>query len=278
MRLLRKLNTRIRVDQNDNGTSIRKLKSFKQMELFALNQFISPADTNNQAFSLNYGYWTIIDILANCPGTKHLQLRNLPLFRRLNSDQMSDDQASDEENLDQNNNQDLNNNIRRPDNPVFDMLIDEYVENRIDRHYLYPTNGFEYNYINRQFRPLDVEQANWSSVEQITIKLNEKKNDSHLNEALNRLIVCLAEFRNLRIVQIEQLSDKNGILPFSILRLVENCKRLSHLHLGLGRRITPEIVDLFVERAVQNPHKKYELKFKNSMSYNLVLPANLTIY
>ena len=72
--LLKKLNTRIRVDP-DPSLHIENLKSFNKMDLITLNQFISPAIANNQTFTLNYGIWTIIDILSNCPETKHLRLK-----------------------------------------------------------------------------------------------------------------------------------------------------------------------------------------------------------
>ena len=301
MPLLRKLNTRIRVDLNDNGIGLLRLKQFRKMDLIALNQFISPAVANDPVFSSSYGHWTVVEVLVNCPATKHLQLKSLPLVRRYNSGYASeeDDELSDEEedfndnfyaenahqdlnNNHQFNNQFNNNQFNAPDRGfefVFDILMDEQMGEPADRrHYLYQTNSFEMNYINRQLKMLESYQANWACVEQVTIKLNERKADGYLNEALNRLILCLSEFRNLRLLQIEHIAEKALIHPMNMLQLVENCKQLTQLHTGSGRRIMPEIVDLFVERAMRNPHKKYELKFKNIMSYNVVTPPNLVIY
>lgn len=263
------------------------------MDMIALNQFISPAVANDPVFSSTYGHWTVVEVLVNCPATKHLQLKSLPLVRRYNSGYASedDDELSEEEEdfndnfYEENAHQDLNNNhhpFNAPDRAfefVFDILMDEHLEQRVDRrHYLYQTNSFELNYINRQLKLLENYQANWSCVEQVTIKLNERKANGYLNESLNRLILCLSEFRNLRLLQIEHIAEKALIHPMNILQLVENCKQLTQLHTGSGRRITPEIVDIFVERAMRNPHKKYELKFKNIMSYNVVSPPNLVIY
>lgn len=312
MPLLRKLNTRIRVDLNDNGIGLLRLKQFRKMELIALNQFISPAVANDPVFTSTYGHWTVVEVLANCPATRHLQLKSLPIVRRYNSGYASedDDELSDEEeDFNDNFNENFNDNFD-DDNAhpgeilpfnglnnghhhhhqfglpardrgfeiVFDILMDEHREDRADRHYLYQTNSFELNYINRQLKLLETYQKNWACVEQITIKLNERKADGYLNESLNRLILCLSEFRNLRLLQIEHIAEKALIQPYTILRLVENCKQLTQLHTGSGRRITPEIVDIFVERAMRNPHIKYELKFKNIMSYNVVSPPNLIIY
>lgn len=297
MPILKKLITRIRVDQNEESCHlhVQNLKLFKRMEHFTLNQFISPADTNNQIFSLNYGYWTIIDVLSNCPGTLHLQLKSLPLIRRYSnngfrSDDEEDNNVSDEEDEllnehDMNNNNFEMNQLNQRDivfQDVFNILMnEERDEARFDRHLdrpllLYQPNSYEFNYINNQFKLLECRQANWSYVEQVTIKLNEKKIDSYYYEALNRLVLCLSEFSNLRNLQIERFSDAK-LNTFSILKLVDSCRHLTHLHLGSGRRITPEVVDLFVERAMKNRHKNYELKFKNQMCYNIVLPPNLTI-
>lgn len=277
MPLLKRLNTRIRVDQNDNGIGLQKLKLFKKMELFTLNQFISPADTHNPVFSTNYGYWTIIDVLSNSPETKHLRLKSLPLIRRfeyLNEDELNDEDLNDDDDLNDDlsdiEDQDFNNNNHLNNEPNQDLAINEERPFQI--------NNLEFNFINRQFKLLETIQSNWCSIEQITIKLNEKKTDYYLNEALNRLILCLSEFRNLKILQIEQISDKAQINSFNILKLIECCDQLSQLHIGLGAQITPEIVDAFLKRAIQNPQINYELKFKNTVSYEIVCPCNLMIF
>ena len=207
MPLLRKLNTRIRVDLNDNGIGLLRLKQFRKMELIALNQFISPAVANDPVFSSSYNHWTMVEVLVNCPATKHLQLKSLPIVRRYNSGYASeeDDELSDEEEDFNDNFYDhnehpgemlpfngLNNGLNnghqfglpardRGFEIVFDILMDEHREHRADRHYLYQTNSFELNYINRQLKLLETYQTNWSCVEQITIKLSERKADGYLN-------------------------------------------------------------------------------------------------
>lgn len=260
--------------------------------------------------------YTVCEVLTNCPPVETLKIKHLPLLRRQNGNlethfirrpsvqaiRIDSPPASPP------------NEMIHPDpfiparDNIFGQLMDQYLEQRLmmdafGSNQMVPNNVDEQRSISAQLRQLlqpaptenlffspDMESEQGSNhlnsggppVRNLHIRLDEPLLDCHYRQALDALLRALCSFRRLRSFQIVNVMD-GFVNAHTVRKLVLSCIQLQKLEIGAGKCISAEVLQLFVERALLSPKRRFELKMRNEEPLvggveRIKLPPNLTIY